>query len=166
MKLYEICVPLENAIERALDMAQETGGLITEEMSMLLDGLQMAKEQKALEIGRAIKNLRAEAAQVEEEEKKLRARRKSTEAYADWLKSILQTQLSGTEKYKDANTQIGWRESEHVVVKDLAALEKSHQDCIKIEITPKLTEINKKIKAGIITSDIAVIEKSNNIQIR
>lgn len=166
MELYQINAALASVVERSLEMAEENAGLITEDISQLLDSLQMAKEQKVLELGRVVKNIKAESEMIEVEEKKLRARRKANENYAAWLRTILESQLSGNEKYADANTRISWRRSERTVVHSLEELYKVAPDCVRVTLEPRLTETAKLVKSGSLPAAIATVEEHNNIQIR
>ena len=77
MRLYEIKNGLIEAFDRATD--PETGEIIDEAAFAEYEALEMAQEEKRENLGLWIKDLKAEAAAIREEERTLAARRRSAE---------------------------------------------------------------------------------------
>lgn len=101
MTLFEI----NQAILDCVD--EETGEVID---TSALDKLQMEKEEKIGNIAAYIKNLKAEAKALKEEENILSARRKACENKEARLKDYLQEALQG-QKFKDARVSIYYGKS-------------------------------------------------------
>ena len=125
--LYEIDTDILNCVD------EETGEILDFEK---LNALQMEREAKIEGVALYIKQLKAEAALIREEEKALAERRKKKEklsaGYENWLESILNGQAFETPK-----VALSWRSSERAELTgdllDIAAyLENSGYDyCIK-----------------------------------
>lgn len=111
MRLYEINERLNDLIEKSID--PETGELNIETEQLV--ELELAREEKIENIALYIKNLRAEAVAIREEEKMLAERRKSAENKADRLESFLTDSLRG-EKFQTSRVAISYRTSSAVEV--------------------------------------------------
>ena len=85
MNLYEINSKLESAFMACID--PETGEVIGDTAE--LDALQIQRDEKVENIACLIKNLKAEAEAIQNEERKLKSRRQACENHADWLKKYL-----------------------------------------------------------------------------
>lgn len=92
LKLYELSADYL----RALDALAEIEDLPPEAIADTLDGLTGAWEDKALNVGRYVRALEAEAAAVEETKKRLDGRAKALAATAARLKGYLKTELEKT----------------------------------------------------------------------
>lgn len=126
MKLYEIDSAIEAICEEfdsrvaAEDFTDpETGEAIEPEqmldrMVAAIEGLEMARDEKALNVACLVKSLRAEAEAYKSEEEKLAARRKTAERKAEWLKSYVAAAVPVGERLENARARIGWRKSEQV----------------------------------------------------
>lgn len=113
MTLYEINEQIQNILENCMD--PETGEIYDEELMVQYDSLRLQKEEKAENVACFIKNLRADAAAIKEEAKKLAARAKSAENKADHLEDYLRYCLQG-EKLNTARCAVSYRKSKAVDV--------------------------------------------------
>lgn len=114
MNLFEINAKLMNAFESCID--PETGEIIGD--TSVLDELQMERDTKIENTALLIKNLRAEAKALKEEEDRFAKRRRTCENRAKWLSNYLSDNLHG-EKFKTLRTQITFRETESIEVTDV-----------------------------------------------
>lgn len=113
MKIWEIDKAIEDLISQSVD--PETG-----EVSMdfeALEALQLQRETKIENLCLFIKNKRASAKAIREEELSLAARRKSEEGDADRAEAYLDHVLGG-ETFKSAKAAVGYRTSQKVEVGD------------------------------------------------
>jgi outer membrane murein-binding lipoprotein Lpp len=108
MTLYEI----DAAILSCTD--QETGEIID---GAALDALQMEREKKLEGVALWVKDLRAEAAAIENEVKALQARKKSAENKAERLKAWLAGALDG-EILKTSKVRVSYTHNTRVNVID------------------------------------------------
>ena len=113
MTLYEIDKNIEAALEGAID--PETGEVIASDLFEAYERLQMERDQKVENIACFVKDLKAEAAAIREEEKSLAARRRAAENKADRLSQYLEFSLHG-EKFKSARCSVSDRKSSKVEV--------------------------------------------------
>lgn len=159
MNLYEI----NSNIQRALDSVDPETGDITSEAFEQIDLLEMAMEEKVLNIGKWIKNMSSDSEALKNEIQALSLRKKSIDNKIERLKDYLQSNVSG-KKFKDAQCEISWRPSESVEIIDETALPE-HLIRVKVEKSPDKTAIKKAIKAGENVEAARIIE-SLNIQIK
>ena len=157
MKLYEI----EDAIRNfQFEIDEETGEILNAEA---LDELQLAREAKLEGIACLIKEKRAEAKAILEEQKNLKTRADRLENSADSLENWLAAILNG-ETFKTARCAVTWRKSERVDVLDPEAIPEQYT-IRKIEIKPDKTEIKKAIKNGVNVAG-AVLNEYRNISVK
>ena len=142
MNLYEINSKLESAFMACID--PETGEVIGDTAE--LDALQIQRDEKVENIACLIKNLKAEAEAIQNEERKLKSRRQACENHADWLKKYLANNLQG-EKFKSARVSISWRKSQAVEVEDVWKLPEEFVRMADPE--PKKRELAEALKAGL-----------------
>ena len=121
MKLYEIRDEIEMLILSHVD--SETGEL-DEEVIDQLTQLEVALEEKAVNVGLFVKGLRSEAEAIKNEEKNLAARRGVLERQADHLEGYLATHLPKGDPLKDPRVVISWSKSVAVGVYDGIEIEK------------------------------------------
>jgi len=161
MKLYEIEIMLQSAIDRAEEQAAENEGEISELTSYYLDHWQEQKDIKISNICKLIKNLKAEHEAVANESKRLAERARVAKNKMESVKYWLAGFLNG-EKWQDENSKISWRKSEAVEVAD----ESQVPECF-IEMKPQIrkADIKEQIKAGHVVPGCSLVEK-RNIQIK
>ena len=115
MTLYEINKIIENVLENCID--PETGEIADEELMVQYDSLQLQRDEKAENICCFIKNLKADAAAIKEEAKKLTARAKAAENKAEHLEQYLGFCLHG-EKLNTPRASVSYRRSQFVEVEE------------------------------------------------
>jgi hypothetical protein len=110
MKLYEITNEFNEVlhfINSSLENEVADNSLI-EDLSSMLDSLQLEKTQKILNIGRYIKNLSAEVEAHKAEAKKQQAKAKVLENRIDALKNYLALNMDRSEKYNDPTVEVSY----------------------------------------------------------
>jgi len=142
MNLFEINAAIETAFMNCVD--PETGEVIGDTAE--LDALQIQRDEKVENIACLIKNLKAEAEAIQNEERKLKSRRQACENHAEWLKRYLANNLQG-EKFKSARVSISWRKSQAVEVEDVWKLPEEFVRMADPE--PKKRELAEALKQGI-----------------
>ena len=142
MNLFEINAAIETAFMNCVD--PETGEVIGDTAE--LDSLQIARDEKVENIACLIKNMKAEAEAIQNEERKLKSRRHACENHAEWLKRYLANNLQG-EKFKSARVSISWRKSQAVEVENVWQLPKEFVRMADPE--PNKTAIKEALKAGL-----------------
>ena len=155
MKLWEINEALEDAFWQSVD--PETGEITD---STLLDELRIERDEKVENIALLIKDMKAEASAIQEEERKLRARRTACEHQSEWLKDYLQKCLAG-EKFKTSKVSISYRKSESVEVANVWDLTDDYMKFKDPE--PDKVRIKEDIKKGIHVVGAELVEKTNMI---
>lgn len=163
LTLYQIDERLQQAMEAADYEASQNDGIIPEELAAQLDGLEMEREQKAINIARYIKNLNAEAAAYDAEADRLFRNARAVKNRVDFLKSWISYIMPGW-KYKDATCTVSWRKSERLEIIDANSVPAEFKRIVTEEKIDK-TAIKEAIKTTG-TVDYAKIVECQNIQIR
>ena len=129
------------------------------------EALNLAREQKIENVACWIKNLKADAAAIREEEKALSDRRRANENKAERLENFLAYALKG-EKYNSPRVNITYRKSEAVEldVSDEVFMER-FSEFVKVTPTINKTAIKDALKAGI-TNIPAHLSERQNMQIK
>ena len=163
MKIYEIDREIEALLESGVD--EETGELIID--TNRLEELQMERDRKVEGLACAVKNYKAEAAAIREEEKALAARRKTLENKGaraeDYLSFVLQGQ-----SFKSPRVAVGYRTSKRVEIDDkfLAWAKRKAKDLLRIrDPEPDKTAIAALLKAGQKVPHAQLVEETS-MQIR
>lgn len=138
LSLYEINSLIAN-YEMVFD--PDTGEWLNESD---LDSLNLAREEKIESICLWIKNLRAEASAIKDEEKNLADRRKAKEAKADRLEEYVSSNLQG-KPFETSKVKVTFRKSESVEILNEDAVPDSFLD-IKVVRQPMKAEIKKRLK--------------------
>ena len=173
--LYQL-VGDRKSIELALDDyidAIEAGDMDESALWDTLDGIDCAIEDKADGIVQVIRNKQALASAIDEEVKRLQARKKSVDKATERLAAYLSDQLSviGIDKLDTVHARLSFRASEKCVISNPTvalnwALANGRADLLTIpEPTPSTSAIKAAIKAG---EEIpgAVLLKCRNLQIK
>lgn len=155
MTLYEID-------QEILSLVNEDGEIADLEA---FEALNLAREQKIENVACWIKNLKADAAAIREEEKALSDRRRANENKAERLENFLAYALKG-EKYNSPRVNITYRKSEAVEldVPDEVFMER-YTEFVKVTPTINKTAIKDALKAGI-TNIPAHLSERQNMQIK
>lgn len=160
MRIYEINNEINDIIYNFVD--EETGE-INEEGLQKLNELEQDKSVKCLSLAKHIKENELEAKAMKEAESNIAQRRKSLENKNKSLKDYLQG-VSGSEKMKDAEISISYRNSEVVEIFSVEDIPLEYID-EKTVLTPDKKKIKEVLKTGKIV-DGAYLVKKSNIQIK
>ena len=167
--LYLIDNEIIELLENGFNMAcvdEETGEINEEKAQAYLEALQIERAVKIENIALYIKNLLSDAAEIDAEEKKLKARRTAKERKAQRLKDYLASSLLASQepKFETAKVALAFRSSKAVIIDNLETLDKAYIK-EKIEYSPDKTAIKKAIESGE-TVNGAHIEVNQNLQIK
>ena len=133
LKLYEITREFSDVIEASVD--PETGEISSEGLDVL-DGLEMAFNDKAVNIIKLYKSLKAEAEAIKAEAKKLSDRAKTVAGNAENLKGYLamNMQFSGVDSAGDQTHRAKFHKGRaYVKVIQATALPKKYQRQPEVE---------------------------------
>ncbi len=165
MRLFEI----QDAIERILAEGSdpETGEIPDETLAALAE-LEVAREQKVLDLACYVRGELAEAEAVAAQAKKLKERADRHEYRARRIAKFLEERVLGRgEKLRDARVEVGWRKSSAVVIDEELEIP---SDPLLWRVTPpkqepSKDEIGKRLRSG---QDVpgARLEERWNLQIR
>ena len=113
--LYEISAEIEAILAQHVD--PETGE-IGDEAIALLDGLELARDEKCLHLAAYSKGEKAEAEMVAREIERLQRRQAAHKNRAKRLESYIAEHLPAGTKLEDGRSAISWRKSEAVEIGD------------------------------------------------
>jgi hypothetical protein len=173
--LYQL-VGDRKGIELALDDyidAIEAGEMDESALWDTLDGIDGAIEDKADSIVQVIRNKQTLASAIDEEIKRLQARKKAVDKAVDRISAYLSDQLAviGIDKLDTVHARLSFRSSEKCVISDPAvalnwALANGRADLLTIpEPTPSTSAINAALKGGEKIPG-AILVKNRNLQIK
>lgn len=162
MRLYEIPSEYDRIMDEAID--QETGEILNESLFAKLDELKALEDEKIENIGCWIKDLKASAKALKDEEEALTARRKSIERRLESLTNYLTGYLNG-QKRSYPRCQLSFRSSEAVVVN--CDVEQLPEAFVRVKVTKEAdkTSIKNAIKSGY-EIDGVTIESRLSLQIK
>lgn len=148
------------------EINEQIAGLVDPETGEIADfeafeKLNLDLDTKIKNIALWIVNLRSDAEQLEEQEKKFRDRKTATKNKAESLKNLLDGFLSG-EKRSFPEVVISYRKSEQVTVDDDAKLDDRF---LRIKTEIDRTALKDALKHGE-SIEGARLEVKNNIQIK
>lgn len=147
MKLYEIASEIER-----FWAAVEEGEIPPEAIADTWDGLEYDFDSKVDNLACVYKNHEAEAKAIQEEEKKLAARRKALENQAQRVREYLLEQLQrvGKQKVETGRNVVSLRATPaSVVVSDAQALYEKRPDLFRVkEPEADKAGIREELKAG------------------
>ena len=137
LSLYEI-----NSLIANYEMRFDEDGVWENESE--LDELNLAREEKIESICLWIKNLRAEASAIKDEEKNLADRYKAKMNKVDRLESYVSSNLQG-KPLETSKVKVSWRKSESVEILNEDAVPERLLD-IQVVRKPMKSEIKKELK--------------------
>ncbi len=148
------------------EINEQIAGLVDPETGEIADfedfeKLNLDLDTKIKNIALWIVNLRSDAEQLEEQEKKFRERKTSAKNKAEYLKNLLDGFLSG-EKRSYPEVVISYRKSEQVTVDEDAKLDDRF---LRIKAEIDKTALKDALKHGE-SIEGARLEVKNNIQIK
>ena len=151
MRLYEI----DNAIMECVD--EETGDIVDVER---LNALEMERDAKIESVCLWKKDLEAEAKAIDEEIKKLQARKKADENKVESLKSWVGYALNGV-KFKTPKVAVSYRHSTATeFTGDVTALDDKY---CTIKRTASLTAIKEALEQGETIEGARIVERESVI---
>ena len=120
--LHEIDHRIRQVMQLGFDI--ETGEVFQSnaEMEIALEVLNIDREEKIKHCALFLKEHKAMAAMIEDEETALRKRRKTHEAQAAWLKRWIEMSCTLSEKFEFPQAKITFRKSTRMDVRDAAAV--------------------------------------------
>lgn len=164
LSLYEIDQQYQEAIDRALALAEETDGIVEEALSDDIDSLYEQREAKIINTAHYIKNCRAEAEAIKLEERRLADRRKRLENSGEWGERYLASILDPGEKYAAPTAAISWRASASTVIDNADAIPSQYVEVVTERKIDK-NGIKAAIKSGVEITG-AHVETKQTIQIK
>lgn len=151
MTLYEINSKIRGFLEENVD--PETGEILNLDA---LGALELERTAKLEGYALAVKNIRADIAEIKAEEDSLKARRECLKRTAERLEDILAEELNG-EKFTTPRVQITHRKTSSVEVLNIAVLPEKFLRFKPPE--PDKNAIKNAIKAGEKVDGAVVVEK-------
>ena len=116
MRLYEISAKLQSLWASAEQLAEQNQGEIPLATSLLLDELELAKEEKVINVARVIKNIEAEEEAIDNEIRQLKAKKRTAESKIDYLKGYLASNLEPGIRISDGVHTVSWKKNPPKVV--------------------------------------------------
>ena len=153
MKLYEI----DAAIEGCVDM--ETGDIVDIEK---LEALEMERDAKISNLACWIKDLKAEAKAIKEEEDALAKRRRVAENKAESVNNFLMSYLNGC-KFKDSRVSISYRKSTSTEIDEDLDLNTLPDEYKRVKVETAKTAIKEALQAGEIIEGCRLVENTSMI---
>jgi hypothetical protein len=133
----------------------ETGEVISEEE---FDQLNIDREEKIESVVLWIKNLKAEAKAIKDEEENLAKRRKSLESKADSLTRFISRILMGS-KFKTARASVSYRKSKSVnIIGDVP------EEFLRVKTEPNKTAIKEYLATE--SCDWAEMQENKSVVIK
>lgn len=160
MTLYEINKSIEAILEDVVD--PETGEIIEGDLFEAYEALQMDWAEKVDNIACFIKDLKAEAAAIREEEKALAARRRSAESKGERLSQYLEFCLHG-EKFSSPRASVSYRRACKVVVDEAHLFEIPEQYLRYKDPEVDKTAVKKALTAGEAVPGCNLVESTSMI---
>ena len=162
MKLYELNSMLMEAVTIAEAQAFDDG-VIDNNWSAFLDDLEMAREEKILNVARYIKNLEAEAYALKTEKDRIDARQKTAQNQVASRKQYLMHNLNEKEKIADETASVSIRNNAPAVkLSDNFDCPEQFQ---RVKIEPDKTAIKNALKDGVKVKG-AMLVKSQSVTIK
>lgn len=160
-KLYDIANAYESAL-RSIDI-DENGEVHNIEVLEKIDG---DFDEKVENIALYIKDTKAMAVAIKEEEDSLSARRKAFENKANYLSRYVAESMTsiGKDKVETPRCRVSFRKSETVMIDNLDLIPSDYKK-IKTTETPDKTAIKTAIKSGKVIDGAELVE-NRNLQIK
>lgn len=154
-KLYEIQPEIDQLLREAID---EDGQIINEDKLHQINYLEIAKEEKCLNVAYAFKNTQANIEAIKTEMARLKRKQDIQTNIAESIKNYLAMNLDEGESYQDVKASIKWRKSSRVHVNDnmIHLLPEKYQ---RTKIEANLTDIGKALKDGLEIVGCEIVEK-------
>ena len=145
MNLYELTQEWRLIVEVALEGCDPETGVIPDDISAMIDGIEAERNSKIESCVYAIRNLNADAMSLDAEIKRLQAKKGSAEKAIDNIREWLCVSMEDGEKVKTGIATVSRRHSEAVSI--IGEVPKDDRYG-KMEFTPSKTKIKEFLKAG------------------
>lgn len=162
LSLYQINQDYENCLSQVIDT--DTGEVLNENLIEVLNNIQMALEEKALNTAYVIRKLDSRIDAIKNEIDRLKKLKEMAESAEERLKKYLQENIPEGQKIQGDLITISWRKSESVEISDVSKIPKEYIKT-KIEESPDKTTIKEALKSGKQVPGAELVSK-NNLQIR
>ena len=162
LSLYQINQDYEQCLSEAIDT--DTGEILNGDLIKVLDSIQMALEDKALNTAMVIRKLGTRKQMIKNEIDRLKKLYDVADSAEENLKQYLADNVPHKMKIEGNLISIGWRKSEAVEITDATKIPKEYIKT-KIEESPDKTKIKEAIKSGLKVDGAELVEKQN-IQIK
>lgn len=162
LSLYQINQDYEQCLNEAIDT--DTGEILNGDLIKVLDNIQMALEDKALNTAMVVRKLGTRKLMIKNEIDRLKKLYEIAESAEENLKQYLTDNVPKKKKIEGNLISIGWRKSEVVEITDVTKIPKEYIKT-KIEESPDKTKIKEAIKSGLKVDGAELVEKQN-IQIK
>lgn len=157
MKLYEIHQSIEALVNSGIDL--ETGEVIDPEFEHKMNELEITLEEKALNIGCLVRELKGDISIIDEEIARLKVLKNTRENKINSLKAYLEQNIQQGSKYKDHRVSLYWMTSKSVDVKiDPSYLPPQYQ---RIKIEPDKVQLKKELEDGKKIEGVVLTENKN-----
>lgn len=159
-EVYEISETYRGVIA-AIENEECTADAMAEALAIIEDEF----ESKIDAVACLIKNMKARASAIKNEEQALQKRRKTTEERAEWLESCLAETLlqNGKKKLETPRNKLSFIPSVSVFIDDELGLKAMHPELttIKTVVTPDKNAIKAELKKGVHINGAYLVEKQN-----
>jgi len=162
LSLYQINQDYENCLSQVIDT--DTGEVLNENLIEVLNNIQMALEEKALNTAYVIRKLDSRIDAIKNEIDRLKKLKEMAESAEERLKKYLQENIPEGQKIQGDLITISWRKSESVEISDVSKIPKEYIKT-KIEESPDKTTIKEALKSGKQVPGAELVSK-NNLQIK
>lgn len=144
MKLYEINAELETILEEVRQQEEETGEIAADAFARISE-LNIERNDKLEALACVIKNKKATAKALKEEEDNFKARRIREEKDIERLEKYLEMNMNNDEKLETTRAKIWFRHSMKVNIIDESKIPKLYQ---RIKTEPDRVAIKHAIDEG------------------
>jgi len=118
LNLHEINLQIEELIEENVN--EETGEM-TEDVALMLDQLEMNRDEKVLNCARYVNEHKSASNGIAEQIKRMQARKKVHDNHAIYLSGWIESNCHSTEKFEAADLKVSFRKSTRAIAHDLSS---------------------------------------------
>lgn len=163
--LYEINSAYLSLLNEVRDYAESNNGEISNDLSIRLDAMELARDLKIEATMCYYKNENSLAVMLMNEIAALDKRLRSHERNAEWAKQYLAGIMQPREKMEFATGKIGWRESVSANIIDSTKIPAKFQRIIPERKEPDKVAIKDALKSGEAVDGAELVVKQN-VQIK
>ena len=160
MNLYEINENLKRAIEQAENDAQLFEGVVSDTLFDDIDSLEIALEEKQIQVFRAIKNADADICGIDAEIKRLQSRKKTCENIRDRIRAWFSLSIPKTGT-KNSTFSAYWKNTTAIVYDEAFDAMLLPEEMRVISAKPIASELKKAIEAGASFDNVSVVQNSS-----